>query len=139
MMVSSQDQLTVLIVDDDPIACGLLHNILRAAGFNVEATSHPETGLLELCRQRSHIAWLVTRVRLPGLVDGWLLADEYHRHHAYRPVVLLTAEGEAKDGPAIDAVSVPHGSPMRVLETLKALAETQAARPPLPAASRKAA
>jgi hypothetical protein len=46
---------------------------------------------------------------------------------------------EANDGPAIDAVSVPHGSPMRVLEALKALAETRPARPLPLAASRKAA
>ncbi|MET0427487.1 MAG: response regulator [Microvirga sp.] len=139
MTYFSQDQAKILIVDDDPIACGLLHNLLRTGGFDVESTSHAEIGLLELCRQRSRLAWLVTRTRLPGLVDGWILADEFHRHHADRPVILLLGEGDAADGPSIDAVSVPHGSPMRVLEILKALTETRVVRPVPPLASRKAA
>lgn len=139
MMSPTQDQATVLIVDDDPIACGLLHNLLRTGGYHVEATTNAETGLLELCRQRSRIAWLVTKTRLPGLVDGWILADEFHRHHVSRPVVLLLRDEDSGDGPSIDAVSVPNGSPMRVLEILKALSETQTVRPVPSLAPRRAA
>jgi len=139
MMSPTQDQASVLIVDDDPIACGLLHNLLRTGGYYVEATTSPETALLELCRQRSRIAWLVTKTRLPGLLDGWILADEFHRHHASRPVVLLSGDDDAGDGPSIDAVSVQNGSPMRVLEVLKALSETQIVRPVPSLAPRRAA
>jgi CheY-like chemotaxis protein len=139
MMSPTHDPASVLVVDDDPIACGLLHNLLRTGGYHVEATSSPEAGLLELCRQRAGIAWLVTKTRLPGLVDGWILADEFHRHHGSRPVVLLTGDGDTRDGPSIDAVSVPNGSPMRVLEILKALTETSTVRAVPPLASRRAA
>jgi len=139
MMSPTHDQASVLIVDDDPLSCGLLHNLLRTGGYHVEATSSPEAGLLELCRQRYRIAWLVTKIRFPGLVDGWILADEFHRHHASRPVVILTGDEGAGDGPSVDAVSVPNGSPMRVLEILKALTETPRVRTVAPLASRRAA
>jgi hypothetical protein len=37
------------------------------------------------------IAWLYTKIDLPGLVDGWILADEYHQSHPCRAV--LYADG----------------------------------------------
>ena len=38
------------------------------------------------------IDWLYTRIALPGLIDGWLLADQYHDIHADRPVILCGTE-----------------------------------------------
>jgi CheY-like chemotaxis protein len=113
---------TVLVVDNAPITRELLENILRAAGCRVLAVPTGNAGLLLLCRQQAQIDWLVTRVRLPGLVDGWLLADEYHRHNPDRPVVLLSEEIPETDCPSVDAVFVPPHAPMMVLETLKRLA-----------------
>jgi CheY-like chemotaxis protein len=112
----------VLVVENDPITRELLENILQTAGCQVLAVSTGNAGLLSLCQQQAQIDWLVTRVRLPGLVDGWLLADEYHRHNPDRPVVLLSEEIPETDCPSIDAVFVPPHAPMMVLETLKGLA-----------------
>jgi CheY-like chemotaxis protein len=115
---------SVLIVDDDPIAGELLANLLRTGGFQVVPAATGSAGLLTLCRHQAAIEWLVAKVKLPGLIDGWMLADEYHRHHGDRPTVLLFGgETEGADCPAIDAVFIPPVSPMRVLETLKALSE----------------
>jgi CheY-like chemotaxis protein len=83
---------TVLVVENNPITRELLGNILQTAGCRVLAVPTGNVGLLLLCQQQAQIDWLVTRVRLPGLVDGWLLADEYHRHNPDRPVVLLSEE-----------------------------------------------
>jgi hypothetical protein len=58
-------------------------------------------------------------------VDGWLLADEYHRHNPDRPVVLLSEEILKTEYPPVDAVFVPPHAPMRVLETLKRLASSE--------------
>jgi CheY-like chemotaxis protein len=113
---------TVLVVENDPITRELLENILRAAGCRVLAVPTGNAGLLSLCQQQAQIGWLVTRVRLPGLVDGWLLADEYHRHNPDRPVVLWSEEIPKNECPSVDAVFVPPHAPMRVLETLKGLA-----------------
>ena len=113
---------TVLIVENDPITRELLANILQTAGCQVLALPTGNAGLLSLCQQQARIDWLVTRVRLPGLVDGWLLADEYHRHSPNRPVILLSEAILEADCPSIDAVLVPLHAPMKVLETLKSLA-----------------
>ncbi|MBM6584398.1 response regulator [Microvirga sp. BT689] len=113
---------TVLVVENDPITRELLENILRGAGCRVLAVPTGNAGLLLLCQQQAQIGWLVTKVRLPGLVDGWLLADEYHRYNPDRPVVLLSEEIPKAECPSVDAVFVPPHAPMRVLETLKGLA-----------------
>jgi CheY-like chemotaxis protein len=113
---------TVLVVENDLITRELLENILQTAGCQVLAVSTGNAGLLSLCQLQAQIGWLVTRVRLPGLVDGWLLADEYHRHNPDRPAVLLSEEILKTEYPPVDAVFVPPHAPMMVLETLKGLA-----------------
>jgi CheY-like chemotaxis protein len=113
---------TVLVVENDPVTRELLENILQTAGCQVLAVPTGNAGLLSLCQQQTRIDWLVTRVRLPGLVDGWLLADEYHRHNPDRPVILLSETISDAECPSVDAVFVPPHAPMRVLEVLKGLA-----------------
>lgn len=113
---------TVLVIENDPITRELLENILQAAGCRVLAVPTGNAGLLLLCQQQEQIDWLITRVRLPGLVDGWLLADEYYRHNPDRPVILVSEEIPEAERPSVDAVFVPPHAPMMVLETLKGLA-----------------
>ena len=112
---------TVLVVENDPVTRELLETILQTAGCQVLAVPNGNAGLLSLCQQQAQIDWLVTRVRLPGLVDGWLLADEYHRHNPDRPVILLSDVISEAECPSVDAVLVPPHAPMRVLEVLKSL------------------
>lgn len=111
----------VLVVENDPITRELLENILHTAGCQVLAVPTGNAGLLSLCQLQAQIGWLVTRVRLPGLVDGWLLADEYHRHNPDRPVILVSETISDAECPSVDAVFVPPHAPMRVLETLRSL------------------
>jgi CheY-like chemotaxis protein len=120
---------TVLVVENDPITRELLEGVLRTAGCHVQTVPTGNAGLLSLCQQQANIDWLVTRVRLPGLVDGWLLADEYHRHNPNRPVILLSEGISEAERPSIDAVFVPPMAPMRVLETLKGLAFSEMPQP----------
>ena len=117
---------TVLVVENDPITRELLENTLRTADCRVLTVPTGNAGLLSLCQQQAGIDWLVTRVRLPGLVDGWLLADEYHRHNPDRPVILLSETVSDVECPSVDAVFVPPHAPRRVLEVLKGLTNTKA-------------
>ena len=112
---------TVLVVENDPVTSELLETILQTAGCQVLAVPTGNAGLLSLCQLQARIDWLVTRVRLPGLVDGWLLADEYHRHNPDRPVILLSETISDAECPSVDIVFVPPHAPMRVLEVLKGL------------------
>jgi CheY-like chemotaxis protein len=112
---------TILVVENDPVTRELLENILRTGGFDVLAMPTGNAALLLLCEHPDEIAWLVTRTKLPGLVDGWILADEYHRHHAGRPVILLSDAISEVERPSVDALFIPPTAPMRVLEALRNL------------------
>ncbi len=113
---------SVLVVENDPVTRELLATIFRTSGCQVLAVPTGNTGLLSLCQLQARIDWLVTRVTRPGLVDGWLLADEYHRHNPDRPVIVLSETASDVECPSVDAVFVPPHAPMRVLEVLKSLA-----------------
>jgi CheY-like chemotaxis protein len=97
---------TVLVVENDSVTRELLDGVLRTAGCQVLAVPTGNAGLLSLCQHRAHIDWLVTRVNLPGLVDGWLLANEYHQHNPERPVILLSEVISEAECPSIDALFV---------------------------------
>jgi CheY-like chemotaxis protein len=113
---------TVLIVENDPVTRELLETILQTSGCQVLAAPTGSAGLLSLCQLQARSDWLVTRVRLPGLVDGWRLADQYHRHNPDRPVILLSETASDAECPSVDAVFVPPRAPIRALKVLKSLA-----------------
>jgi CheY-like chemotaxis protein len=120
MVSASRSKATVLVVEDDSLARELLAQLLQAGGYDVIATPTGDQALLILCHQGREIDWLVSRVSLPGLVCGWILADEYHEHHPARPALLLSSLDPA-DKPSANAVFIPPLAPMRVLEVLQAL------------------
>jgi CheY-like chemotaxis protein len=119
---------TVLVVENDPITREILESVLRTAGCQVLAVPTGNAGLLSLCQHQARIDWLVTRVKLPGLIDGWLLADEYHQHNPDRPVIMLSEAISEAECPSIDALLIPPTAPMRVLETLKSLIGAEPSR-----------
>jgi hypothetical protein len=41
------------------------------------------------------VDWLYTRANLPGLIDGWILADEYHDRHPTRALVVAAIEARS--------------------------------------------
>ena len=73
-------------------SCGDVAQWLRAQAHEAIIADTGERAFLAL-RDWSHpIGWLYTRAVLPGLVDGWILADEYHDTYGNRPVILAGAE-----------------------------------------------
>ena len=82
----------ILIADDNPIMRETLAQWLSAQAHEVITADTGERAFLAL-RDWSHpIGWLYTRAVLPGLVDGWILADQYHEVHENRVVILAGAE-----------------------------------------------
>ena len=82
----------ILIADDNPIMRETLAQWLRAQAHEVFTADTGEKAFLALRDWSHRIGWLYTRAVLPGLVDGWILADEYHDMHGNRPVILAGAE-----------------------------------------------
>lgn len=89
-------KLRVLIVEDEPIAREILADLLKMAGYDVLSARTGEQALLTLVQERGRIDCLFTAVALPGLVDGWMLADEFRIGEGTRPVVFATAAKPAK-------------------------------------------
>jgi CheY-like chemotaxis protein len=121
MPSASRPRHTVLVVEDDGISRELIAQVLQTGGFNVIAASTGEQALLTLCQQGGEIEWLVSKVRLPGLVCGWILADEYHTHHPDRVALLVSPALNTTKMPSAHAVFVPPATPIKILEALKAL------------------
>ncbi|WP_134497968.1 response regulator [Microvirga pakistanensis] len=135
MLYASRSKATVLIVEDDALFRELLTQLLLTGGFDVIALPTGEQALLALCRHGDQIDWLVSKIRLPGLLCGWVLADEYREHHPDRPVVLIPPHFEPAEMSSDRVVFVPPGAPMRVLEVLQALKNPEPTRVlPLPEA-----
>ena len=127
MVSASRSKATVLVVEDDALARELLTQLLCAGGFHVIAAPAGDRALLILCQLGEEIDWLVSKVSLPGLVCGWILADEYHEHHSNRPALLLS-DLDPAERPSANAVFIPPLAPMRVLEVLQALKSPEPAQ-----------
>lgn len=127
MLSASRSKATVLVVEDDAIHRELLSQLLLTGGFDVIAATTGERALLALCQHGDQIDWLVSKVALPGLVCGRMLAEEYRHHHSDRPVVLIPRQFDPTKISSDQVVYVPPGAPMRVLEVLQALKSPEAA------------
>lgn len=84
---------SILIVDDDPVFCKTLKDILQARGYRVETESNPESvlGLME----ENYELLVVLDLKL-GRTDGVDVLKEIRGKYPTKPVVLVTGhQGEA--------------------------------------------
>src|SRR5690349_14978008 len=108
----------ILVVDDNPIFRETLVNWLHAADFDVVATDSGQHAFSMLRDWQHPIGWLYTRAKLPGLIDGWILADEYHGSHKGRAVVIAAPQPRAsREGDLI----LGQPSPGVVLQSIRHL------------------
>ena len=85
--------MRVLIIDDDIELCGLMSELLKREGFDVECEHEGNRGL---DRARSgHFDLLVLDVMLPGM-DGFEILKRV-RQLSRMPIIMLTARGEDED------------------------------------------
>ena len=90
-MSSEGAATTILVVEDEAIVRDLLVAELRDTGYQVVAADTGEKALAVLRDKTRNIDWLFTDIRLPGVIDGWRVADEFRLTHPFRPVVYATA------------------------------------------------
>lgn len=87
-MSSGSGQPSILVVSEDHIARDIHAQFLRMAAYDVATAETGERALRILRQPPRRIDWLFTTIRLPGLVDGWMLADEFHRARPGKTVIL---------------------------------------------------
>jgi len=106
----------------------LLAHFLHIVGYEPLVSGTGEKALLLLREWRFHIDWLCTAVVLPGLVDGYILGDEFQSWQPARPTIYASPwrADLAHSGP--DRVCICHPvSPMDLLLTLERLSDELAA------------
>jgi CheY-like chemotaxis protein len=77
----------VLIVEDNYLLLDMLSRVCERNGSSVIAVSSGEAALTVIRQMGAMIDWLVTDIDLPGLVDGWSVAETFRALHPGRPVV----------------------------------------------------
>ena len=122
----------ILVVEDQPIARDILTDLLRMAGYEAVCAGTGEQALVTLMRERGRVDGLFTEIELPGLVDGWIVAEEFRNMQPSGPIVFGSAAERAATphGPATDVVASPV-LPPKVVEAFARLygREQEAARP----------
>lgn len=83
----------ILIVDDDPLFCKTLKEILQARGYRVEAETDPDSVIGHL--EENYELLVVLDIKL-GRRDGVDVLKEIRRKYPTKPVVLVTGhQGES--------------------------------------------
>ncbi|MFH6784628.1 MULTISPECIES: response regulator [Methylobacterium] len=77
----------VLIVEDSYMLLELLVTLCEQHGLETLTASSGEAALTLLREHGRRIDWLLTDIRLPGLVDGWSVAEVYRQIQPHRPVI----------------------------------------------------
>lgn len=90
-MSSEHVPTTILVVEDEAVVRDLLVGELQDVGYRVVAVEAGEEALAILQDRAQQIDWLFTDIRLPGVIDGWRVADEFRLTHPFRPIVYATA------------------------------------------------
>jgi CheY-like chemotaxis protein len=78
----------ILVVETNAAFRNSLAGALREAGYEVLTATTGEQAFSLLRDWRHPIDWLYTRAILPGLIDGWILADQYRDNHPNRAAVI---------------------------------------------------
>jgi CheY-like chemotaxis protein len=78
----------ILVVEDDPLIREFAVEALREEGYEVIHAANGEEALA-WCRRRTADV-LFTDIKLPGVVDGWQIAERCREHDPALPVIYAT-------------------------------------------------
>ena len=77
----------VLVVEDNYLLLDMLTRQCERHGLTVVAASSGEAALTTLRTGAADLDWLLTDINLPGLIDGWTVADAFRDLYPERPVI----------------------------------------------------
>ena len=116
--MNTTEQERILVVDANPLFLERLAQEFRARNLDV-VTTGSGTQAFHLLRDWDHpIDWLFSRATLPGLIDGWILADEYHDSHPDRSAVIAASQARVS---AQGHIILKDPSPTAVHDTMRCI------------------
>jgi CheY-like chemotaxis protein len=118
---SADRQVTILIVEDEPITREVVVRSMEAAGFRTRSCSTGEEALGILQTEGAGIDWLLTDVSLPGTVSGWVVGAEFHLSYPLRPVIYASAREPARYYTAGGVYVSKPCSPAKIVELIRQL------------------
>jgi two-component system, OmpR family, response regulator len=81
----------ILVVEDDVVLRDMLVKGLQKSGYDVLSAETGEQALVLLREWGERIDWLFVDIRLPGVIDGWVVGSEFTLNHPLRPVIYASA------------------------------------------------
>ena len=82
----------ILIVDTNTTFRERLAQLLREKGYEAVTTASGESAFHVLRDWNHPVDGFFSRATLPGLMDGWILADEYRDSHPHRSAVIAVSD-----------------------------------------------
>jgi CheY-like chemotaxis protein len=116
--MTTTNQERILLVDTNPLFLERVAQELRSRNFDVVATGSGEQAFHVLRDWHYPVDWLFSRASLPGLIDGWILADEYHDSHPARAAVIGAAQARVS---AQGHIVLEDPSPAAVLDAMRGI------------------
>jgi CheY-like chemotaxis protein len=95
----------ILVVEDDPVHHKLIVDVIRSSGHTSVSAFTGEEALQILREQGDAVDSLITDIRLPGDIDGWLVGSEFALGRPLRPVVYISGvEGDLQTRRASNSI-----------------------------------
>lgn len=86
----------VLIVEDDPLICMMLEDIVDEAGFDFESAINATDGIAALEKRGTRFSALITDIRMPGKGNGWDVGHRAHELLPLLPIIYMTGDSAAE-------------------------------------------
>jgi CheY-like chemotaxis protein len=114
-------QRQILIVEDNYLLLDMLTGLCERQGIGAMAVSSGEAAVSAIRQagsepRRSDLALLITDINLPGLIDGWSVAEAFRTLNPDLPVI-YTSTGGCSDRRAVSG-SIFLSKPFRIQDVV---------------------
>ncbi|HWE23799.1 MAG TPA: HD domain-containing phosphohydrolase [Myxococcales bacterium] len=124
----TDEQSTILVVDDDASVRHVISSVLREEGYGVRVAASAEQAL-ELLRASGEVPTVLSDLKMPGHDGIWLL-DQILQRHPHAAVVMLTGYGDTEN--AVECLKRGAADyllkPPRITDLVRAIERAQSRR-----------
>lgn len=117
-MIEASTPPRVLVVEDNDILLETITAVFEAQGLTVLTAMSGEDALQLLRAHGAAIDWLFTDIQLPGIIDGWMVADEYRLSHPLRPVIYASTAACDRRRTVMGSIFVEKPAPLAEMARL---------------------